>query len=446
MSRVLIVTPHFPPDTGAASHRMRLLAPRLPEHGWEPTIVAVDPRDIGARIEPDLAHFVHGPLRVERVRAWGATRGRFLGVGDLGLRALIPLERRCRELLERERYDALLVTLPPHYGALLGPRLGRIAKVPYLLDYQDPWVSAWGATVGGGAHGALDWKSRLSRWLALRLEPRALRCVAGLIAVSAGTLTDLFQRHPELRDVPRGEVPLGGEPRDFVLARASPRANRFFDPRDGLVHVVYVGTLLPLGRTVLRAVFEGVVLLRQQDPERFARLRFHFFGTSNRTTGDVPLEAMPLACAMGIERAIEEHPLRVDYLDALTLQAQAAAILLVGSTEPHYTASKIYPALLAGRPVVAVYHEASTVCDAIRRYGPDGGTHLVTFDSGTGLEAVSASLSQALTTIVDGHAPISDSERLPDLGPWSASALAGRMAACLSAAVVYSRERAATRA
>ena len=29
MKRVLILSPHFPPDTGAASHRMRLLAPRL---------------------------------------------------------------------------------------------------------------------------------------------------------------------------------------------------------------------------------------------------------------------------------------------------------------------------------------------------------------------------------------------------------------------------------
>ena len=41
--RVLMVSPHFPPDSSAASHRVRLLAPYLGEHGWEPTVVTVEP-------------------------------------------------------------------------------------------------------------------------------------------------------------------------------------------------------------------------------------------------------------------------------------------------------------------------------------------------------------------------------------------------------------------
>ena len=39
MRRVLMVSPHFPPDSSAASHRVRLLAPYLPDAGWQPTIV-----------------------------------------------------------------------------------------------------------------------------------------------------------------------------------------------------------------------------------------------------------------------------------------------------------------------------------------------------------------------------------------------------------------------
>ena len=31
-----MVTPHFPPDTMAATHRVRLLAPYLEQFGWEP--------------------------------------------------------------------------------------------------------------------------------------------------------------------------------------------------------------------------------------------------------------------------------------------------------------------------------------------------------------------------------------------------------------------------
>ena len=39
MRRVLMVSPHFPPDTTAGAHRVRLLAPHLAAHGWEPTVV-----------------------------------------------------------------------------------------------------------------------------------------------------------------------------------------------------------------------------------------------------------------------------------------------------------------------------------------------------------------------------------------------------------------------
>ena len=51
--------------------------------------------------------------------------------------------------------------------------------------------------------------------------------------------------------------------------------------------------------------------------------------------------------------------------------------MVFGSEEPAYTASKIYPYLLSGRPVLAVFHEKSPVVSLIRAVG--GGV-CVTFD------------------------------------------------------------------
>jgi hypothetical protein len=42
-------------------------------------------------------------------------------------------------------------------------------------------------------------------------------------------------------------------------------------------------------------------------------------------------------------------------------------LLLIGSEEPHYTASKIYPYIMARRPLLAVFREASSVCDVLHR-------------------------------------------------------------------------------
>ncbi len=445
MRRVLVVSPHFPPDSGAASHRMRLLAPRLPEHGWEPTVLTVDPRDLGTRTEPALERYVHGSIRVERVRAPGGSRGRFLGVGDLGLRSLWGIYRRARRLLSAERYELVLITLPPHYTAVLGPLLHRGSGIPYVLDYQDPWVSAWGLTVGGGRNAALDWKSRLSRWLALALEPRALRAAAGLMGVSHGTLQGLLERHPEMRALPRAEVPLGGEPRDFALAKLEQRPNPFFDAGDGRVHLVYVGTLLPLGLEVLRAVLEGAVILRERELTSFARLRFHFLGTSNQREGSHPRRVLAAASELGLGEIVEEHPHRIGYVDALTVQTQAQAILLLGSTERHYTASKIYPALLSGRPLLAVYHEASTVCEVLRQQGPKGATFLCTFTEARGPGSVREAVAAALSALAHEIVPTPPNEQGVDLGRWSASALAGQMAGCLAEAAARTRAGAPSR-
>ena len=116
-----MVSPHFPPDTSAGAHRVRLLAPHLPAFGWEPTVLTVDPEAYEGRLDPDLARLVPATLRVLRTGAWPASVTRRIGLGDLGLRALTGLRHAAKELLSRERFDALFITVYPTYPAVLGP-------------------------------------------------------------------------------------------------------------------------------------------------------------------------------------------------------------------------------------------------------------------------------------------------------------------------------------
>jgi hypothetical protein len=50
---------------------------------------------------------------------------------------------------------------------------------------------------------------------------------------------------------------------------------------------------------------------------------------------------------------------RVPYFEALQLLKDADLLLLIGSDDPQYTASKAYPYLLARKPLVAIIHERS---------------------------------------------------------------------------------------
>ncbi len=68
----------------------------------------------------------------------------------------------------------------------------------------------------------------------------------------------------------------------------------------------------------------------------------------------------------GLERWVDEHPNRIGYVDVLNHLIHASAILVVGSTEAHYTPSKIYQAVQAKRPIFALLHEQSTAVNVLR--------------------------------------------------------------------------------
>jgi hypothetical protein len=422
-----MVSPHFPPDSSAGTHRVRLLAPHLERAGWRPTVVTLTPDPRDGRLDPRLAAMVAPSLDVVRCRPWSARWTRPLGFGDLGLRGFSALRRTCIDLLARDRHDAVFITIYPTYPALLGPMLKRRFRVRFVLDYQDPWVGAWGREVGPSANGAPDLRSRASRQLAQILEPIAVKAADAITAVSAGTYEEVLARTPATPVC--AAIPLGWEEADFARDRT---ANPFFDPADGRVHLCYVGTLLPAGFGTLAALLRAAALLRDREPALYARLTLWFIGTSNQARDDAAPRVRPMAHEHGVADVVREIPARIAYLDALAVLRQASGILLLGSRERHYTASKLYPALLAARPMLAIFHEASSVVEILRRAAPPPAARIVTYGDGDpdvapSAESVYAALHAALTQPACDRAAV-DLSAVQDL---SAQALAGKLAAVL---------------
>jgi hypothetical protein len=421
MRRVLMISPHFPPDSTAATHRVRLLAPHLPAYGWQPTVLTVDPRDYEGRLDPDLLASVPPQVRVVRTRAWPASASRAVGVGDLGVRAFRGLWRGASALLAAEQFDAVFITIYPSYPALLGPLLKRHFTFAFVLDYQDPWVGEWGRTAGPLPGGRPDLKSRFSRFVATHLEPYALTAADAVTAVSRATYEQALERTPAARPCGCAELPIGWDHRDLEFAGDGPRTF----PDDGRVHLSYVGTLLPTGFDTLRAVLRAVASLRAGNPAA-GRLRLHFFGTSNQRTDSLP-RVLPVAAEYGLTGIVTEHAPRLDYFEALRVLRDSTAVLLMGGRERHYTPSKVFPALLARRPVFAVMHEASNASDLLRRIGRAPTVRVVTYGDEmpqARVDAIASELSALLahpcyeTAALDEHV----------LEPTSANSLAGQLA------------------
>jgi len=427
MRRVLMVSPHFPPDSSAASHRVRLLAPHLPAAGWRPTVVTVETTGYEGRLDPELASLVPDSIEVVRARTWSAEWTRRVGIGDLGLRAFVGLRHACRTLLANERFDALFITVYPVYPALLGPHLKSEFGVPFVLDYQDPWVGEWGRTVGGGRDGTPDLKSRASRQLGEWLEPHAVQAADALCAVSQGTIDGIRTRIPSSAALPHDVIPLGFEPADFERVHSRSTFGTRFDDADGLVHLSYVGTLLPTGIDTLRLLLTSLARARERHPLS-QRLRLHFFGTSNQSSAD-RLRVMPVAVECGVEAVVSEEPARLDYLDALSILARSDAILLLGSSETHYTASKLGPALLSKRPLLALYNESSSVVSILAAAARQPSVRVVTYGREILTESRVAEVAGHLEGLARGQAYQPADVDLKQAVVFSAEHLSRRLAA-----------------
>ena len=115
----------------------------------------------------------------------------------------------------------------------------------------------------------------------------------------------------------------------------------------------------------------------------------------------------PIAAEFGVADLVREVADRVAYLDALQLLLDASALLIIGTDEAHYTASKIYPCALSGRPIFALLHEQSSAVGSLRAISP---ARILTFGPGDPAEVQAEAAADHLEALVaagatDVHIP-----------------------------------------
>lgn len=362
-SNVVIVSPYFPPSSLAGVHRARHLVNHLPAFGWHPIVICVDEAHHEQALDPALALLVRPDAEIIKVGALPARVSRALGVGDVSLRAFGSLRRRLSALLKVRSIDAVLITGSPFYPMLLASEIKRRFAVPVILDFQDPWVSRWGAD-----QPQLT-KAGVSHALARRLEPRALRNADFVTSVSEAQNIEMAGRYSWFESTRMAAIPIGGDSNDFEHLRRAEIAlpDRALDA--ARVNLSFVGTVMPRSGPLMRLVLRGLARLRQIDPDVGSRIRINFIGTSNQPGDYQTYRVRPIAEEVGVADAVLEIPQRLPYLQAITMLARSDGVLLIGSDEVHYTASKIYPALMSGRPFLSLFHHASSSHGILRAAG-----------------------------------------------------------------------------
>jgi len=175
MNKVLIVTYYWPPSGGAGVQRWLKFSKYLPEFGWEPIILTVDPEyaaypvtdfslnddlPLSLRVYPTPAINYFGIYRKNKSKI--PTAG-FANSIDNTLKGKIfrfirgnfflpdprkgwnkyAFKKAC-ELIEKEGIINIITTSPPHSTQLIGLKIKKkYPAVNWIADLRDPWTDIY---------------------------------------------------------------------------------------------------------------------------------------------------------------------------------------------------------------------------------------------------------------------------------------------------------------
>ena len=176
MKKVLIITYYWPPSGGAGVQRWLKFAKYLPEFGWQPVILTVDPeyasypqRDesLLSEVNPECLVFttksrelynfyklISGKKEVPYGGFANESKEGLFQKASKFLRGnfLLPDPRKgwnkyalkkAAELIREFDIDTVVTTSPPHSTQLIGMMLKLRFKIRWIADLRDPWTDIY---------------------------------------------------------------------------------------------------------------------------------------------------------------------------------------------------------------------------------------------------------------------------------------------------------------
>jgi len=347
--KILIVSPRFVPVESPEQQRARTLLPHLRENGWEGAVLTVDDPSERRGRDERLQATIPAGLEIVRVRcpmAWP-------GFGSLGLRSYGALKQAGERWISGNKPDVVYLTTTEFDLFRLGPVWRRSFGVPYVLDYQDPWVTDYYERAGAPPPPGGMWKYAFSQWRGRRFEPSCVGEASGVSCVSQAYGDDLRARYPTMSRIPIREIPFGVSEVDWDLASRLgkvPWEGQFVNSQVWL----NLGRLAPSMGLALEAFFYS--LSHRPPPKGTVIL---FLGTSYVSGQVSELDPVKMAARICPQVHVQAWPGRLPLLDAFRSLQQAGRLLFFGSNEPGYTPSRLYPYLLAEKPLLAILHAES---------------------------------------------------------------------------------------
>ncbi|MDP3434977.1 MAG: glycosyltransferase family 4 protein [Bacteroidota bacterium] len=321
MKKVLIITYYWPPSGGAGVQRWLKFAKYLPELGWQPVILTVDPeyasypqRDesLISEVNPECLVFTTKSFELYNFYKliFGKKEvpyGGFANESKEGLfqkaskflrgNFLLPDPRKgwnkyalkkAEELIRQFNIDTVVTTSPPHSTQLVGLKLKQKFNIKWIADLRDPWTDIY--YYNQFMHTAL------ARKIDIRYERKVVENADLLITVSED-VKRIFAEKSKLHVAAKTVViPNGFDEDDFRINEVQTESKKV---------ITYTGTISEAYEV---DCFLDALQSLESDLKQQLRIRF---------VGKIPLSVVQKFRATGLEIELVgyvDHPKSIEYL------------------------------------------------------------------------------------------------------------------------------------
>lgn len=379
--KVLLVSYHFPPIAGGGVPRPLKMTKYLPQFGWTPVVLTVEP-EYHVSLDTSLLGQVPEGVAIYRAKEWNpyqrlnrlrsneggaakrdsenrphkpsASARVKASIFQLLKKAknafLIPDDQRFwvsravrlgLKAIREQQVDIIFSTSGPYSSHLVARKLAKKTGLPWIADFRDPWTQNM-------HRSGIAWRE----WIEEKMERSVMEGATAITTVTQSFATNFLYKYPRIR---RMEVIHNGyDPADFLDIAANKATDRlvfaytgiFYQERNPRLFLQAISELIATGQ-----LHKEEILLR------FAGV-FDYPGYSDNHDA---------VQRFGLEDLVEVLGF-LPHRQSLSLLKGADVLLLINDTAPGseaYIPGKLYEYLAVERPILAfsLAGEASAIIE-----------------------------------------------------------------------------------
>ncbi len=340
MRRLLFITYYFPPHGGAGVQRTLKFVKYLPDYGWQPIVLTVNPGHsslldptLKADIPADIQLYRTPALRLSERLPWRFRNfmARWILIVDEQLGWLPYATSVGQRLIASSKPDAIFSTSAPYTAHLVAYRLATNWQLPWIADFRDPWIGNISLRVPTKLH---------AKFIAL-MESKIIAHADRVCVVTEPMRQAFLRRYPRIEPSNFLSIPNGYDPQDFdIIDNVDLDENKFIITYTGSF---YSGSITPdVFLLSLKQLLEQQVILQE-------KLMVFF-------VGNIGKKVQHTITSLGLNKVVsltgyQTHQKSIGYL------VQSDLLLLIISNQPGsevVMTGKVFEYLAAKKPILSI--------------------------------------------------------------------------------------------